>query len=107
MPSSPHTFKLPLVKSFKVYGSDTQSFNFRHSPAGANSDTLTNHITGNLGGVEVPLPGMDPDACHYATCPITVGTRVHWEMPVAILSEYPAVCSVTSYSFFPSISHLC
>lgn len=95
----PHKFMLLLVKSFIVYGSDSQGFNLRHSPAGVNSDTLTNHITGNLGGIEVPWPGLDTDACNYATCPVTVGTRVHWEMPVEILTEYPAVCSVTSYNF--------
>ncbi|KAK4313594.1 hypothetical protein Pmani_015073 [Petrolisthes manimaculis] len=62
-----------------------------------NSDTLTNAITGNLGGIEVPWPGMDPDACHFTTCPITAGTKTHWEMPVEILAEYPEISTVVTF----------
>ncbi|XP_042857777.1 NPC intracellular cholesterol transporter 2-like [Penaeus japonicus] len=66
------------------------------------SDALTIDASASLAGINVPWPGIDTDACKQLEgganpCPFSAGSRVDWTMPVAILSEYPALSTVVTF----------
>ncbi|KAL1455088.1 hypothetical protein WDU94_009207 [Cyamophila willieti] len=38
---------------------------------------------------DIPLEGMDTEACHYTTCPIIAGERSTYTFPIEIKEVYP------------------
>ncbi|XP_066942758.1 NPC intracellular cholesterol transporter 2-like [Macrobrachium rosenbergii] len=75
------------------------SFQFTSS---VNSETLTVAASANIGGIEVPWPGLDPDACKGVEgtenpCPIESGSQVDWSMEASVLKEYPKLVTMVTF----------
>ncbi|XP_071529393.1 NPC intracellular cholesterol transporter 2-like [Panulirus ornatus] len=65
--------------------------------ASRSSQTLTVDAGANIGGIQVPWPGVDTNGCLYTACPFAAGSRVDWTMPVDILREYPAISTIVTF----------
>jgi len=66
------------------------------------SESLTLAITGNIGGVNLPWPGLDTDGCKQlegtsTPCPFEGGVRVDWSMDIDVLAEYPKITTVVTF----------
>ena len=60
------------------------------------TETVTNKITANINGANLPWPGLDKDGCHDlkqggTPCPVQKGKNYSWKMDVKILPSYPKV----------------
>jgi hypothetical protein len=64
-------------------------------------------VTANIGGVEVPWPGFDANACSYLDppCPIGTGVLANWTYPVEVLAEYPAITTVATFKLLDGDLH--
>ncbi|KAK7065290.1 hypothetical protein SK128_017861 [Halocaridina rubra] len=74
------------------------------------TDTLTVAATANIGGIEVPWPDLDSDACKQlenspTPCPISVGNMVDWTMSADVLSIYPTIETVVTFQLLDSSSN--
>ncbi|XP_068232794.1 NPC intracellular cholesterol transporter 2 homolog a-like [Palaemon carinicauda] len=83
---------------------------FKFTASGA-TDTLTVAASANIGGLEVPWPGLDPDACKgvEATanpCPIEDGSHVEWNMEAFVLSEYPKLTTMVTFKLLDQDGNL-
>ncbi|KAF2364341.1 MD-2-related lipid-recognition domain [Trinorchestia longiramus] len=70
-------------------------------------ETLIADVTANIGGLSVPWPGFDEDACAYTepSCPIGVNVVANWTYPVEILPEYPAITTVATFRLLDGDLH--
>ncbi|KAG7164852.1 NPC intracellular cholesterol transporter 2 homolog a-like [Homarus americanus] len=67
-----------------------------------NTETLKIAASAYIGGIEVPWPGVNTDACINTQCPITEGSRVNWLMPVNILKVYPKITTIVTFKLLDS-----
>ncbi len=61
------------------------------SPAA--SATLLNKLSAEIGAIELPWNGIDPDACENLTtekCPLKAGTRYTYKNSLFVAEAYPA-----------------
>ncbi|XP_018014586.1 mite group 2 allergen-like Ixo r 2 [Hyalella azteca] len=62
-------------------------------------ETMTAAVTANIGGIEVPWPGFDDNACAYLLdgCPVAGGSLANWTYPVEVLPEYPPITTLATF----------
>merc|ERR1712212_788301 len=79
----------------------TYDVNFKFTASGATSE-LKVAATANIGGINLPWPGINTDACLWLVgtgneCPIEAGEDVDWTMQAPVLNEYPKISSVAMF----------
>ena len=60
----------------------------------ATSETLTNKLFGEIGGLLVPWNGVDADACTNlpdGSCPLESGTKYVYTNTLTVIDSYPAI----------------
>ncbi|XP_068232409.1 mite group 2 allergen Gly d 2.02-like [Palaemon carinicauda] len=80
--------------------------NFKFTSS-VDTDTLTIGASANLGGLEVPWPGIDTDACKGlegtdSPCPIKAGDFVDWKFEAVVLPEYPKIQTMITFKLIDS-----
>lgn len=68
------------------------------SSKGAESGELS--VTIELGGVEVPYPGIDPDICHKVKCPVVKGQHYSIQYEILVQDYFPAVSCLIICNWF-------
>ncbi|KAK7065289.1 hypothetical protein SK128_017860 [Halocaridina rubra] len=75
--------------------------NFKYTSS-VNTDSLTISATANIGGINVPWPDLDPNACAQlenspTPCPIAAGSYVDWTMSADVLAIYPTIETLVTF----------
>lgn len=62
----------------------------------ANQDTskATFKFTADLGGLTIPVPGIDSDACHHLKCPLVKGQKYAYTFTLQVPKIAPTIKAV-------------
>lgn len=83
--NNPNVCPLPKGKDFKL------TMNF---VANQDSAKAAFRFTADVGGIKIPVPGIDSDACHHLKCPLVKGEKYAYTFTMQVPKIVPNLKAV-------------